>query len=141
MDGVTSVGRGKSADVKLCESSSWISRDHFKLSPHTFTITDMSRNGTWLDGTRLTKGVAVALGDAAVIGLAAVDPSGGTLQLRFTRELADDGPSATVGSQAARSESSVRPVYSSPPRPMLLLVAFTACLGVKVALPFGCTSP
>jgi pSer/pThr/pTyr-binding forkhead associated (FHA) protein len=73
-----SIGRG-GADVWVdlpLEASDEISREHVRIrrdaATGEFTIRDQSRNGTWLNGRRLKRDVAVALPDSAEIGLANV---------------------------------------------------------------------
>jgi pSer/pThr/pTyr-binding forkhead associated (FHA) protein len=67
-DGVTHIGRGLSADVRL-ESPS-VSRRHALVivdGDEVVLADDRSRNGTWLNGERITR-AALAAGDAVVIG-------------------------------------------------------------------------
>ena len=73
-----SIGRGGEelwVDLPLYTNDE-VSREHVRLrrDPATgaFTITDKSRNGTWLNGRRLTRGTEVALPDRAEIGIAEV---------------------------------------------------------------------
>jgi hypothetical protein len=70
------VGRGGDGlwvDLPLYASDE-VSREHLRLrrDPATgaFAITDQSRNGTWLNGRRLSNGSEVALPDTAEIGVA-----------------------------------------------------------------------
>ena len=53
-----------------------VSREHLRLrrdpAKGQFLIVDNSRNGTWLDGRRLSRGVEVVLPDRAEIGVAEV---------------------------------------------------------------------
>jgi hypothetical protein len=73
-----SVGRGGEGlwvDLPLY-SNDQVSREHLRLrrdpSTGTFAITDQSRNGTWLNGRRLTNGAEAALPDRAEIRVAEV---------------------------------------------------------------------
>ena len=73
-----SIGRGGEdlwVDLPLY-SSDEISREHLRLrrdpSTGAFAILDKSRNGTWLNGKRLSREVEQALPDRAEIGLAEV---------------------------------------------------------------------
>jgi len=73
-----SIGRGGEelwVDLPLYTSEE-ISREHVRLKrdPENgqFAITDKSRNGTWLNGKRLERGVARKLPERAEIGLAEV---------------------------------------------------------------------
>jgi hypothetical protein len=73
-----SIGRGGEdlwVDLPLYASEE-VSREHVRLKrdPATgaFTITDNSRNGTWLNGKRLSRGVEQKLPDRAEIGIAEV---------------------------------------------------------------------
>jgi hypothetical protein len=77
------VGRGGddlTVDLPLYTEEE-VSREHLRLrrdaARNQFLIVDNSRNGTWLDGRRLTRGVEVALPDRAEIGVAEV------LKLKF----------------------------------------------------------
>jgi hypothetical protein len=72
------IGRGGEdlwVDLALYTTDE-ISREHVRLrrdpSNGTFQITDLSRNGTWLNGRRLNNAAAVTLPDRAEIGLAQV---------------------------------------------------------------------
>jgi len=72
------VGRGGddlSVDLPLYTEEE-VSREHLRLrrdaAKNQFLIVDNSRNGTWLDGRRLTRGVEVTLPDRAEIGVAEV---------------------------------------------------------------------
>lgn len=72
----TSIGRGGAdlwVDLPLYTTDE-ISREHARLrrdaTSGAFSITDQSRNGTWLNGRRLRRGVAAALPERAEIGLA-----------------------------------------------------------------------
>ncbi len=57
-------------------TSDEISREHARLrrdaSSGRFSIVDQSRNGTWLNGRRLTRGAEMELPDRAEIGMAEV---------------------------------------------------------------------
>lgn len=71
-----SVGRGGDdlwVDLPLYTSDE-ISREHLRLrrdtATGTFALTDKSRNGTWLNGKRVSRDVETALGDRAEIKLA-----------------------------------------------------------------------
>jgi hypothetical protein len=71
-----SIGRGGEdlwVDLALYTSDD-VSREHFRLirDPATgaFTITDKSRNGTWLNGKRLTRDAEAPAGDRAEIRVA-----------------------------------------------------------------------
>jgi hypothetical protein len=71
-----SVGRGGddlTIDLPLYTEEE-VSREHLRLRRDSvkghFLIVDNSRNGTWLDGRRLTRGVEVVLPDRAEIGVA-----------------------------------------------------------------------
>ena len=71
-----SIGRGGEdlwVDLALYTTDE-ISREHARLRRDAvtgaFTITDKSRNGTWLNGRRLKRDVEVALPERAEIGLA-----------------------------------------------------------------------
>jgi hypothetical protein len=73
-----SIGRGGDeqwVDLALYTSDE-ISREHLRLrrdpSNGAFKIKDLSRNGTWLNGRRLTNNAEVALPDRAEISLAEV---------------------------------------------------------------------
>jgi hypothetical protein len=73
-----SIGRGGEqlwVDLPLYTNEE-VSREHLQLrrDPSTggFRITDKSRNGTWLNGKRLARGVEQALPDRAEIGVADV---------------------------------------------------------------------
>ena len=73
-----SVGRGGEGlwvDLPLY-SSDQVSREHLRLrrdpSTGAFAITDQSRNGTWLNGRRLSNGAESALPDRAEIRVAEV---------------------------------------------------------------------
>jgi hypothetical protein len=73
-----SVGRGGEGlwvDLPLY-SNEQVSREHLRLrrdpATGTFAITDQSRNGTWLNGRRLTSGTEAALPDRAEIRVAEV---------------------------------------------------------------------
>jgi FHA domain len=72
------VGRGGddlTVDLPLYTEEE-VSREHLRLrrdaARNQFLIVDNSRNGTWLDGRRLTRGVEVPLPDRAEIGVAEV---------------------------------------------------------------------
>jgi hypothetical protein len=72
------VGRGGddlTVDLPLYTEEE-VSREHLRLrrdsARNHFLIVDNSRNGTWLDGRRLTRGVEVVLPDRAEIGVAEV---------------------------------------------------------------------
>jgi len=76
--GEVSIGRGGEdlwVDLPLYTSDE-ISREHARLqrdgATGRFTIVDRSRNGTWVNGRRLTKGAEVELPDRAEIGIADV---------------------------------------------------------------------
>ncbi len=78
-----SIGRGGEdmwVDLPLYTNEE-VSREHVRLrrdaSGGGFTILDESRNGTWLNGRRLERGVAEPLPDHAEIGIAEI------LQLSF----------------------------------------------------------
>jgi len=71
-----SIGRGGDdqwVDLALYTTDQ-ISREHLRLhrdpAAGAFTITDLSRNGTWLNGRRLAGNVSVPLPDRAEISLA-----------------------------------------------------------------------
>ena len=73
-----SIGRGGddlSIDLPLYASEE-VSREHLRLkrdpASGRFTVVDRSRNGTWLNGRRLTRGAEVELPDRAEIGVAEV---------------------------------------------------------------------
>ncbi|HKE25709.1 MAG TPA: FHA domain-containing protein [Bryobacteraceae bacterium] len=73
-----SIGRGGEdlwVDLPLYASEE-VSREHFRLrrdpASGAFTITDKSRNGTWVNGRRLERGVEQPLPDRAEIGVADV---------------------------------------------------------------------
>jgi FHA domain len=72
-----SIGRGGEqlwVDLPLYTNEE-VSREHLQLRRDAsggFRITDKSRNGTWLNGKRLARGVEHALPDRAEIGLAEV---------------------------------------------------------------------
>jgi hypothetical protein len=73
-----SIGRGGEAlwvDLPLYASDE-VSREHIRLrrdpGSGRFTITDNSRNGTWVNGRRLARGVEETLPDRAEIGVAEV---------------------------------------------------------------------
>jgi hypothetical protein len=73
-----SVGRGGEqliVDLALYTNEE-VSREHLQLRRDpmsgTFRITDKSRNGTWLNGRRLSRGVETPLPDRAEIGVAEV---------------------------------------------------------------------
>jgi hypothetical protein len=73
-----SIGRGGEdlwVDLPLY-SSDEVSREHAHLrrdpSSGAFVITDTSRNGTWLNGRRLARGVEERVPDRAEIGIAEV---------------------------------------------------------------------
>jgi hypothetical protein len=73
-----SIGRGGEdlwVDLPLYASEE-VSREHLRLrrdpASGAFTITDKSRNGTWVNGRRLERGVEQALPDRAEIGVAEV---------------------------------------------------------------------
>ena len=73
-----SVGRGGEdlwVDLPL-ETNEEVSREHLRLrrDPETgrFTIVDVSRNGTWLNGRRLARGAEEPVPDRAEIGVAEV---------------------------------------------------------------------
>ena len=73
-----SIGRGGEdlwVDLPLY-SSDEVSREHAHLrrdpASGAFAITDKSRNGTWLNGRRLARGVEERLPDRAEIGIAEV---------------------------------------------------------------------
>lgn len=73
-----SVGRG--GDSQMMDLALYapddISREHLRLhrdpATGTFTLTDKSTNGTWLNGRRLRKGDQELLPDSSVISLAEV---------------------------------------------------------------------
>jgi hypothetical protein len=72
------VGRGGddlSVDLPLYTEEE-VSREHLRLrrdpGRNQFLIVDNSRNGTWLDGRRLTRGVEEVVPDRAEIGVAEV---------------------------------------------------------------------
>lgn len=76
--GEISIGRGGEGlwvDLPLYTSDE-ISREHARLrrdaATGRFTIEDQSRNGTWVNGKRLTRGSQVELPDRAEIGIAEV---------------------------------------------------------------------
>jgi FHA domain len=73
-----SIGRGGEdlwVDLPLYASDE-VSREHLRLrrdpASGSFAITDKSRNGTWVNGRRLARGVEEALPDRAEIGVAEV---------------------------------------------------------------------
>jgi hypothetical protein len=73
-----SIGRGGEdlwVDLPLYTNDE-VSREHARLlrepSQGLFRIVDNSRNGTWLNGQRLKRGVEVPLSDCAEIGIAEV---------------------------------------------------------------------
>jgi hypothetical protein len=73
-----SIGRGGEdlwVDLPLY-SSDEVSREHLRLrrdpASGSFAIVDHSRNGTWVNGRRLARGVEEALPDRAEIGVAEV---------------------------------------------------------------------
>jgi hypothetical protein len=73
-----SVGRGGEdlwVDLPLYASDQ-VSREHLRLrrdpANGSFFVVDQSRNGTWVNGRRLTRGVEEALPDRAEIGVADV---------------------------------------------------------------------
>jgi hypothetical protein len=72
-----SVGRGGEdlwVDLPLYTNDE-VSREHLQLrrtAAGAFTILDKSRNGTWLNGRRLARGVEEMIPDRAEIGLAEV---------------------------------------------------------------------
>jgi hypothetical protein len=72
-----SVGRGGEdlwVDLPLYTNEE-VSREHLQLrrtAAGAFTILDKSRNGTWLNGRRLARGVEEMIPDRAEIGLAEV---------------------------------------------------------------------
>jgi hypothetical protein len=73
-----SIGRGGEdlwVDLPLYTTDE-VSREHLRLrrDPATgsFAVTDKSRNGTWLNGKRLTRGVEATLPDTAEIRVAEV---------------------------------------------------------------------
>ena len=73
-----SIGRGGEdlwVDLPLY-SSDEVSREHAKLrrdpASGNFVLLDNSRNGTWLNGRRLSRGVEERLPDRAEIGIAEV---------------------------------------------------------------------
>jgi hypothetical protein len=73
-----SIGRGGEdlwVDLPLYASEE-VSREHLRLrrdpANGTFSITDKSRNGTWVNGRRLARGVEERLPDRAEIGVAEV---------------------------------------------------------------------
>jgi len=73
-----SIGRGGEdlwVDLPLY-SSDEVSREHLRLrrdpASGAFVIVDNSRNGTWVNGRRLTRGVEEPLPDRAEIGVAEV---------------------------------------------------------------------
>jgi hypothetical protein len=77
------IGRGGDdlwVDLPLYTSDE-VSREHVRLrrdaSTGAFAVTDKSRNGTWLNGKRLTRDVEATLGDRAEIKVA------DTLKLNF----------------------------------------------------------
>lgn len=76
--GEVSIGRGGEdlwVDLPLYTSDE-ISREHARLrrdaSSGRFSIVDQSRNGTWVNGRRLTRGAEVELPDRAEIAIAEV---------------------------------------------------------------------
>jgi len=73
-----SIGRGGEdlwVDLPLYTTDE-VSREHLRLCRDAatggFAVTDKSRNGTWLNGKRLTHGVQMPLPDRAEIGVAEV---------------------------------------------------------------------
>jgi pSer/pThr/pTyr-binding forkhead associated (FHA) protein len=73
-----SIGRGGEdlwVDLPLYASDE-VSREHLRLrrdpASGRFVIQDQSRNGTWLNGRRLTQGVEETLPERAEIGIAEV---------------------------------------------------------------------
>jgi len=73
-----SVGRGGEdlwVDLPLY-SSDEVSREHLRLrrdaATGAFTVTDQSRNGTWVNGKRLKRNVEEPLPDRAEIAIAEV---------------------------------------------------------------------
>ena len=73
-----SIGRGGEdlwVDLPLYASEE-VSREHLRLrrdpASGAFSITDKSRNGTWVNGRRIERGVEQALPDRAEIGIADV---------------------------------------------------------------------
>jgi pSer/pThr/pTyr-binding forkhead associated (FHA) protein len=73
-----SIGRGGEdlwVDLPLYASEE-VSREHLRLrrdpASGAFMITDKSRNGTWVNGRRLERGVEQSLPDRAEIGVAEV---------------------------------------------------------------------
>ncbi len=76
--GEVSIGRGGEdlwVDLPLYTSDE-ISREHARLrrdaASGRFSIVDQSRNGTWVNGRRLTRGAEMELPDRAEIGIAEV---------------------------------------------------------------------
>lgn len=76
--GEVSIGRGGEdlwVDLPLYTSDE-ISREHARLRRDSasgrFSIVDQSRNGTWVNGRRLTRGTEMELPDRAEIGIAEV---------------------------------------------------------------------
>ena len=76
--GEVSIGRGGEdlwVDLPLYTSDE-ISREHARLRRDSasgrFSIIDQSRNGTWVNGRRLTRGTEMELPDRAEIGIAEV---------------------------------------------------------------------
>lgn len=73
-----SIGRGGEdlwVDLPLYANEE-VSRDHLQLRRHPtnggFTIVDKSRNGTWVNGRKLTRGLEEAVPDRAEINVAEV---------------------------------------------------------------------
>jgi hypothetical protein len=73
-----SIGRGGEdlwVDLPLY-STEEVSREHLQLRRHPttggFTVLDKSRNGTWINGRKLTRGVEEAVPDRAEINVAEV---------------------------------------------------------------------
>ena len=70
-DRVLRIGRAHDADLQLIDDR--VSREHctLEVTPEGVRLRDLnSRNGTWLNGKRVSRDVETALGDRAEIKLA-----------------------------------------------------------------------
>ena len=65
------VGRARGADWVLSDETRFVSSRHFTIDRdgEGFVLTDMSSNGTIVDGTRLNRGEGAPLGDGSLIQL------------------------------------------------------------------------
>jgi pSer/pThr/pTyr-binding forkhead associated (FHA) protein len=104
LDGPVLFGRGPDSAVPL--NGTGISRDHlaFQLDNSDLVVTDLSSNGTWINGERIPKGRKhkVAAGDA-------VELPGYEIRFRIPGEAGAATPAAVEAAAAAAPEEKPAP--------------------------------